>query len=573
MARSREDALTRKVRQELEAKQKQQFLSGVDTQAQSVSPRDLGERKGMVEKLLKEGTNIVHRKLTGDSAKRKYRKVNTQDNIWDFLITLDKRDRENITPKKIMGTGAFGAVFGGKIAYNEYNCREFYAQEEAQEFLKTGDMLEKLCDILGVDEIPVEELIGEHRDMVFAAVYQDALKEAEAMSNKEIVQIMKTRFKKIAPKGNICIKLAWLASDFLRLYKREKMVAGLDHKNLAYVLAVDEVPRPTADTEEAKLIMTAQQHIADEMTADELAETGLEQKIDIAVQIGDGLREIHRLGLMHRDFKRSNVLITKDGTPKIIDTGFMKKLDGRQTSVTGLGEVLGTPHYFPPEQAVGDLIDARADIYAVGATLYEYMVGESPNALITSAPRGVIAMLLSNDTLPLMPSQTKGVQNLVQRYIKEKGLSQIESPKILQNIDLVMAKLLHRDKNKRYQTVSAYMADLNALKIGEEPPVVNEDLKVREISAERFKQESFKYYLREYDKTLYHDADKSQILQVRSGQGNIAVRYLAKPALRVLKPIGAALALTATAAVAGGTALAIAYPDLAKQALDYIIGK
>ncbi|MBD3304513.1 protein kinase [Candidatus Woesearchaeota archaeon] len=573
MAKSREDSLTRKIREEILTNNSPQTLTATGAKSQAVSERDIGERKGMVERLLKEGTNIVHRKLPGNSAKRKYRKVNTTDNIWDFLISMDNRDREDMTPQRILGMGAFGAVFEGRTVYNPYNCREFYAQEEAHEFLKTGDMVEKLQEILKVDEIKPEELRGEHRDMVFDAVHDEVLEEAEAMSDKEIVEIMKKRYKKTAPKGKVCIKLAWLPQGYQRLFKREKIVAGLDHKNLAYIFAVDEVNRPKADEDESKLIMNAQQLIDNAMTPYEFATAGLEQKMDFAVQIGDGLRELHRLGLMHRDFKRSNVIITKEGVPKIIDTGFLKKLDGKQSSVTELGAVLGTPHYFPPEQAVGDPIDARADIYAVGATMYEYLVGETPNALITTRRDGVVSMLLSNDTLPLMPSQTKGVNLHVDQYIEEKKLPKSEKRRILQNIDLVMAKLLHRDKNRRYQTVNAYMADLNALKRGEDPPFANEDLKAREISPQKFTLESFTYYRREFDEELYQDRAKSQMIKERLAGGGIAARYLLKPAIRVLKPIGAAAAITATAAVAGGAALAIAYPDLAKQALDYIVGK
>ncbi|MBW3002745.1 serine/threonine protein kinase [Candidatus Woesearchaeota archaeon] len=600
MARSKESLLAKKIREEILAKNSRQALTATGAKSQPASHQDIGERQGKVERLLKEGTSIVHRKLPGDSTKRKYRKVNTKDNIWDFLISMDNRDREDMTPQRILGMGAFGAVFEGRTVYNPYNCREFYAQEEAHEFLKTSDMVEKVKEILdikdiqieeahvflqsdfmlnklkkylGIDEIKPEELAGLYRDLVFEAVHDEALEEAEAMNDREIVELMKTRYKKTAPRGKVCIKLAWLPHGYQRLFKREKIVAGLDHKNLAYIFAVDEVDRPNADKDESKLIMNAQQLIDNAMTPYEFATSGLEQKIDFAVQIGDGLRELHRLGLMHRDFKRSNVIITKDGVSKIIDTGFLKKLDGKQTSITELGAVLGTPHYFPPEQAVGDPIDARADIYAVGATLYECLVGETPNALITTKPEGVVSMLLSNDTLPLMPSQTKGVNLHVDQYIEEKKLPKPEKQRMLQNIDLVMAKLLHRDKNRRYQTVNAYMADLNALKRGEDPPVVNEDLKSREISPQKFTLESFTHYRREFDEELYQDQQKSQMIKERLAGGGIATRYLIKPALRVLKPVGAAAALVGTAAVAGTAALAIAYPDLAKQALDYIMGK
>jgi len=386
---------------------------------------------------------------------------------------------------------------------------------------------------------------------------------------------MKKRYKKAAPKGKICIKLAWLPANLKRLYKREKLIAGLDHKNIAYVFAVDEVARPNADEDEARMIMTAQEFIEDMQMPPEFAETRLSQRIGYAAQIGEGLRELHRVGLMHRDFKKSNVLITKDGVTKIIDTGLMKSLDRKESSVTGVGAAIGTPAYFPPEQAIGDIVDLRADIYAIGATLYEYFIGETPNTLVKNDPKGIATILLS-DVLPLMPSQTKPVQELVQNHITEKGLPKSEESRILQDIDLVMAKLLHRDKEKRYQTVPAYLADLNVLKSGETPPIVHEELNITGKKPEQLITESFAYHLPRdlCTKTyLYADAEKSQRRQARLARGHPVNRYIVNPALRVLKPIGAAAALAGTAAVAGGTALAIAHPDLAEQIVDYIVGK
>jgi len=561
MAKSRDDALTRKIERDLSRRR------GAGTVA--LSAPELANYTGNIQRLLDEGTRQVDRKLPGDKTKRTYRKVNTADNIWDFLIPLHQG---NLLPKQILGAGAFGAVFEGRIVYNPYNCREFYAQEEAHEFLKTGNLQEKLEELLG--EMP-EAVTGDHRDKVFQAVHDEALEEAEAMTDKEIVSIMKTRFKKIAPKGKICLKLAWLPEKLKRFYKREKLVAGLDHKNLAYIFAVDEISRPKADKDESKIIMTAQEFIDNVQTPAEFTGTNLAQRTDYVAQIGTGLRELHRVGLMHRDFKRSNVLITKDGVAKIIDTGLMKSLDRKESSVTGAGEAIGTPAYMPPEQAIGGEVDLRADIYAVGATLYEFLTGETPNTLVTTDRQGIASVLMS-DLLPLMPSQLKPVQEIVAEYITEKNLPKKEEKRILQDIDLVMSKLLHRDKERRYQTVPAYLADLTALKNGETPPIVHEELEKTGKTPEQLTTEAFAYHLpkgicsKEY---LYADAEKSQRLQARLARGGIATRYLLKPALRVLKPVGAAAAIAGTAAVAGGTTLAIAHPELAKQIVDYIMSK
>ncbi len=600
MARSKQDPLERKVQRDLSRRR------GAATAA--LSAPEVAGYTGNIKRLLDEGTKFVDRKLPGDKTKRTYRKVNAGDNIWDFLIPLHQG---NLLPKQIVGAGAFGAVFEGRIAYNPYNCREFYAQEEAHEFMKTENLQEKLEEI--TDE-KKEEITGDDWDTVFNAVCGEAMEEAEAMNDKEIVELMKTRFKKIAPRGKICVKLAWLPADYMRLYRRERRVVGLDHKNIAYVFAVDEVPRTGADEDEARIIMTAQEFIDPTQTPGEFDQTGIDQRFEYIVQAGDGLRELHRIGLMHRDFKKSNVMITKDGVVKIIDKGLAKLIDRKESSVTGMGDAIGTPAYCPPEQAIGDEVDLRADIYAVGATLYEYLVGETPNTLVTTDPYGIAAMLAGNSLLPLMPSQTQGINEMVQRYAKEKRLSEEEAAGFLQDIDLVFTKILHRDRNKRYQEVREFQEDLKALKDGKKPPCVYAELKSKGIEPEQYVIESFAYHLGRHlkNKSLYHNAQESQrrqraletrvLSQSRPAEEVVLHRSIpeapeeytpetpveespetAVPEIKqkksgplkryVLRPLLWTGTAVLTAAVAGGATVAITYPDLAKQALDYIMGK
>ena len=571
MAKSKDimESLAKKIQKDHTKRMNQDRFRAAETVAgPALSAEELAKYTGKVHMMLTEGTKIIDRKINGDSDLKTCRKVNTKDNIWDFLITLHQG---TLLPKRIVGAGAFGAVFEGQAVYNTYNCREFYAQEESHEFLKTGDMLEKLKETLG--ELP-REITGEHRDLVFKTVHDQKLAEAQKIDDKEIIKIMEKRYKKSAPKGKVCIKLSWLPESHKRMYKREKQVAGLDHKNLAYVFAVDEVRRSAAQ-DDGLLIMTVQEFVDPLQTGEEFEQTELEQRIDYAIQVGEGLRELHRIGLMHRDFKSSNVLITKDNTIKIIDTGLMKKLDGKQSSRTALGEAIGSPAYFAPEQAIGGDVDERADIYAIGATLYEFLTGKTPNTLTTDTVEGIVGALFDRKTLPVMPSQTKPVTELVQRYIKNNKLSEKEAPRILQDLDLVMAKMLHRDPEKRYQSVKDYLSDIRALQKGERPPCVHACIERRGIKPEKLITESFSYHLgnKLMDASLYQDAAKSQRLQTIHEKGGFARRYILNPAKTVLKPFALAGAAIATAAVAGGTALAIAYPELAKQIVEYVAGK
>jgi serine/threonine protein kinase len=100
------------------------------------------------------------------------------------------------------------------------------------------------------------------------------------------------------------------------------------------------------------------------------------QAVALALQACAGLETAHEAGLVHRDIKPQNLLITLDGTLKIADFGIARSLDG--TQLTQAGTVLGTAGYLAPEQAAGAQVTAAADIYALGAVLYELLTGRPP---------------------------------------------------------------------------------------------------------------------------------------------------------------------------------------------------
>jgi serine/threonine protein kinase len=100
------------------------------------------------------------------------------------------------------------------------------------------------------------------------------------------------------------------------------------------------------------------------------------EAVALALQACLGLETAHQAGLVHRDIKPQNLLITTEGTLKIADFGIARSLDG--TQVTEAGTVLGTAGYLAPEQAAGEPVTAAADIYALGAVVYELLAGRPP---------------------------------------------------------------------------------------------------------------------------------------------------------------------------------------------------
>jgi serine/threonine-protein kinase len=100
------------------------------------------------------------------------------------------------------------------------------------------------------------------------------------------------------------------------------------------------------------------------------------QVFAIVGQLAAALHHAHSAGVLHRDLKPGNVLLTWDGTLKLSDFGLARSF--LSTGLTVHGEILGTPRYMPPEQLIGTSVDERADLYALGCIAYELFVGEPP---------------------------------------------------------------------------------------------------------------------------------------------------------------------------------------------------
>ncbi|HET9987041.1 MAG TPA: serine/threonine-protein kinase, partial [Kofleriaceae bacterium] len=129
------------------------------------------------------------------------------------------------------------------------------------------------------------------------------------------------------------------------------------------------------------LLYLSMEYFAGRTLADVIAQRGIvpiKDVEDILQQIGAGLEAAHQAGVIHRDLKPSNVLIGERGAVKLIDFGLATTLVGDQLTATGA--ILGTPHYMAPEQVRGKPVDARSDIYALGALAYHLVTGRPPFA-------------------------------------------------------------------------------------------------------------------------------------------------------------------------------------------------
>jgi serine/threonine-protein kinase len=165
--------------------------------------------------------------------------------------------------------------------------------------------------------------------------------------------------------------------------------------------------------------------------------------IDIAVQAAKALEFAHENGIVHRDVKPDNIMLTKEGIVKLADLGIAKTFEEEPlTTPTGQRRVMGTPHYMAPEQALGKAIDHRVDIYALGATFYHMVTGTTPFAGHTA-------------------------HEILKAHI-QKSLPPIQelNPQVPDPVCFIIERMMAKLPEKRYPNMSRLIADLERVQKG-----------------------------------------------------------------------------------------------------------
>jgi serine/threonine protein kinase len=174
------------------------------------------------------------------------------------------------------------------------------------------------------------------------------------------------------------------------------------------------------------------------------AEISQDEAVQIVTEILEALEYSHAQGIIHRDIKPGNIMITDSGKVKVMDFGIARALDDIGATMTNTWSVVGTAQYLSPEQATGDSADARSGIYSVGCLMYELLVGRPP--FIGDTP---VSIAFQHVSAPLpAPSDI--------------------NPDIDPNLETIIKVALHKNPDDRYQDAGAMLEDLRRAVRGEQ---------------------------------------------------------------------------------------------------------
>lgn len=232
-------------------------------------------------------------------------------------------------------------------------------------------------------------------------------------------------------------------SFYLRFRREAQNAAALNHPAIVAVYDTGE-----AETPAGPLPYIVMEYV-DGVTLRDIVHTEgpmqPKRAIEVIADACQALNFSHQNGIIHRDVKPANIMISTTNAVKVMDFGIARAIADSGNSVTQTAAVIGTAQYLSPEQARGDSVDARSDVYSLGCVLYEVLTGEPP--FTGDSPVSVAYQHVREDPIP--PSE------------RHEGISG--------DLDAVVLKALAKNPENRYQTAAEMRADLIRVHSGEPP--------------------------------------------------------------------------------------------------------
>ena len=238
-------------------------------------------------------------------------------------------------------------------------------------------------------------------------------------------------YKALQPKLNRHVAVKVLSPAFAseagfreRFVREAQAIAKLDHPNILPVYDFDQ---------QEELVYIVMQYV-DTGTLDDLMGQPMDLNLVLRFleQMGGALAHAHSRGIVHRDIKPSNILLGPDNWVLLTDFGLVKMME-TPSDLTPSGMSLGTPAYMAPEQVTGDPVDPRADVYSLGATVYQMVTGRVPYGGDSG-----MAVAFKHVSEPLIPP----------RMLK---------PNLPSAVDQAIIKALAKDRDLRYQTIDEFV--------------------------------------------------------------------------------------------------------------------
>jgi eukaryotic-like serine/threonine-protein kinase len=222
--------------------------------------------------------------------------------------------------------------------------------------------------------------------------------------------------------------------DKQRFLREAKAASSLDHPNICTIHEINE-------TTEGQLFIVMPAYEGE--TLAEKIKSGplvLDEALDIAIQVAEGLQVAHEKQIVHRDIKSSNIFVTSKGQVKIMDFGLAQKSDLREITKTNI--LMGTVPYISPEQIRGEILDHRTDIWSFGVILYEMITGHLP--FRSNYNEAIIFSILKEE-----PDRVKHIN----RGVPDK-------------LDHIVKHALKKNRTERYRTAGDVLHDLKMIKAG-----------------------------------------------------------------------------------------------------------